>query len=800
MATGVARALARAHEAGVIHRDLKPDNVMVDEDDEVKLLDFGLAKLFVRDSETHSEDELAVQDTISHVSTRDGRILGTPAYMSPEQGTGGDVDHRADLFSFGTMLYEMISGRRPFDGGTPMATIVALSRDEPARLSVVTPTTPLELERIVHRCLEKSPTDRYPDARALLSDLRRLQGTSSVDSMPTRSMQPPEPPSGRLALAAAALVGLGLLLWVVAATFGSEGTEDPDLAVDAGVATAAAPVVLAERRLTSMPAENRIVTAIVRGRRLFYEDQQGIWVRDVDDVTPRAISLPEGVEAALNDVFPNGERLLVGPKELLGSISVLDVDTGEMRELRANALAGRVAPDGERILFVARQGIFVIDLDGTGLRRLSSRARGDAIGSLSWSPDSTHVAFIRRRASEDGANATIETISMDGAHRERVMSNRRLMQPETAMAWPDQDRLVYALATPLGASMGSELWEMRLADGAATDDAPRRIHAFEMQRITGLRADGEALSLLGTSVQSDVHIAPIVDRDGARALGTPARLTLDDGNDRPDGWLDDDTVIFTSDRTGSWDVWAQSVDAATPRIVLGGPMWETWPDVRGTHVWMWRISVDEEGEASDARLVAAPPDGGELVELAQIDIERAVSLRGRPPPRASTFRCTSGESPVCVLCRSIGGELRFQRLSDDGSPVEPPFQTMERPQAYYEWDLSPDGSTVALVMMGFEVTLLPLDGSAAGSVELDAIGKLSFVSWEPDGQGFYLAAREWDGFRYALVHSDLEGRSVVLHSTDNAWLGQPSVSPDGSRLAFAHQEYDSDVWLLSPEE
>jgi len=307
-----------------------------------------------------------------------------------------------------------------------------------------------------------------------------------------------------------------------------------------------------------------------------------------------------------------------------------------------------------------------------------------------------------------------------------------------------------------------------------------------------------ALSLLVVHVQSDVHVADVLE--GGRALGAPQRLTLDDGNDRPDGWLDGDRVVFTSDRTGSWDVWVQGLDDAAAESLISGPAWETWPVLRGDDtVWSWSLELDDEGEALAARIVSAPIDGGDVQEVATVEVERAIALRGRPPPRAVSFRCSGVEAPVCVLCRSVAGELRFHRLGPDAEVENPPFARLERPQAYYEWDLAPDASAVALVKMGFHITVLPLDGSGAREIELDTVGKLQYVRFSPDGSGFFLSAREWGGARYALVHAAPDGASHVLRSTDHAWLGQPAPSPDGARLAYAHQEYDSDVWLLAPE-
>jgi serine/threonine protein kinase len=204
--TEIAQGLAAAHDKGIVHRDLKPENIFVTRDGRVKILDFGLAKL--ARAEGSAEDGA----TLEGVPTSAGVVLGTVGYMSPEQVKGEAADARSDIFALGTILYEMLSGQRAFRRDTSAETMTAILKEEPADLSVTGKPTSPALERIVRRCLEKKPLQRFQSARDLAFNLEGLSGISSTGAAAVATAQKRQPRQQAMRLAA------GLLLLVLVAT------------------------------------------------------------------------------------------------------------------------------------------------------------------------------------------------------------------------------------------------------------------------------------------------------------------------------------------------------------------------------------------------------------------------------------------------------------------------------------------------------------------------------------------------------------------------------------------------------
>src|SRR5215472_2784848 len=183
----IASALEAAHQAGIVHRDVKPENVMLRKDGYVKVLDFGLAR-------TTEQHEVSTE-AATLVNTEAGMIIGTASYMSPEQARGHRVDGRSDIFSLGMVIYEMVAGRSPFIGATNSDIVASILKEQPPRLTDLYSETPIELERIVNRALMKDKEERYQTAAELLADLKRLKHDLEFEGQKTTTGQGPAIPS-----------------------------------------------------------------------------------------------------------------------------------------------------------------------------------------------------------------------------------------------------------------------------------------------------------------------------------------------------------------------------------------------------------------------------------------------------------------------------------------------------------------------------------------------------------------------------------------------------------------------------
>jgi serine/threonine protein kinase len=406
-------ALAAAHAKGVIHRDLKPGNIIIATNG-VKVLDFGLAKL----SANRVSGELADNiETVTEPITRTGAILGTLNYMAPEQVEGKEADERSDIFSFGVVFYEMITGQRPFTGDTQAAVIAALMKDQPSPMNQRQPATPRALERVVRKCMEKKPDDRWQSARDLkptleLIDLDTAPVSSSSSSVPTSVQTPPRKLWLWPAVGAAALFAVLGFAWTV-------WHKEPPSA--------------ATRFQVTLPEKvqfSQFVSISPDGRKLVFNatgSESGLWVHDLNTLEWRKLA---GTDGGASPFWSPDSRFL--GFAVRNELKIIEVAGGPPQTLCM--IAGTVGTGAW-----SRDGVIVFGVRGNGpLRRVSAAgglpaeltaldaARGEIFHSLpSFLPDGKHFVYFRFGAADvQGIYAGSVDAKPAEQPRERILANR----------------------------------------------------------------------------------------------------------------------------------------------------------------------------------------------------------------------------------------------------------------------------------------------------------------------------------------------------------------------------------------
>ena len=572
----IADGMARAHAAGIVHRDLKPGNIMVGDDGQVKLLDFGLAKL----SDLHDASDSDL--TRPTPETEEGRILGTVSYMSPEQAEARRVDARADIFSFGAVLYEMATGQRAFLGRSKISTLAAILQGDPRPAAAARPGLPRELEKIIERCLRKDPAWRYQSAADLKIALWELQR----DLESGAAAAPAAAPGRRWQWTAA--LALGLAMGAAAAWWlGARGRAD-----SAGWGQVKPLTTYAGMEYEpALSPDGRQVAFSWDGE---HRDNFDIYVRMVGG--GRELRLTTDPAPDHSPAWsPDGSRLAFLRENAVCLISALGgVERQLVRFPKGSIYANTVnrgslswSPDGRFLAFTGTQddsppSIWMVSTESGEAHRASTLPRGYySDSSPAFSPDGRALAFIRARDTYS-RGVLFQDMNADGTTRGREREVTGYDRTIEELAWqPDGRGLILSIrqggesAELFRMSLGGELKPLLIDSGILRWPSLSRygrLLAYEKRRLdTNIyRIDGPGPDG-GPQPYDQCHASEVID---STALDREPMLS-------PDGRQ----LAFNSDRWGYYEIHLANADGSNQVALtqmgptaMGSPRWS--PDGR----------------------------------------------------------------------------------------------------------------------------------------------------------------------------------------------------------------------------
>ena len=769
IAKQIAEALEAAHEKGIVHRDLKPANVKVGIDGQVKVLDFGLAKAWSEDAvgAPSGSGALSQSPTLAHGGTEAGLLLGTAAYMAPEQARGKPVDKRADVWAFGAVLFEMLTGRKLFEGETITDVLAAVVRQE-IDWSALPASTPPGIRRLLRRCLERDPKQRLRDIGEARIALLRPEEPALATAPQTAGL------SRRAAAALVATTGAGALALGFAL-----GRRSP-----VGHGRTEGEGALSITRITS---SGNVTEAAISpdGRFVAYvesdQGEQSLWLRQL--ATGQTLRLvPSRRVYYWGHAFTrDGNSIVFGlrsPEDIDGAFYSISTLGGAPRRLVAGIdSAPAFSPDGGRMAWVRARhptpdesALVLANADGTEARVLAAVKLPERLAPIfftapGWSPDGRRIACAVARlqggAVERGGKLIAVSVD-DGAVETLADPGWRFA---AQVAWLPDSRGLLAVAAGEDEE-APQVWLVPLPQGA-----PRRLTSDLLEyRVLSLTADGASLVTVAADATASVWLSP---RDGK---GRPRRLT----SARIDGlfgldFAPDGRIVYTSRDGGGQGLWITSADANERSPLAAGDGAVRAPVVTPSGQV---FCVSRSRSATEIRRLSLDGSAPRVVVSDVLDEGFAVS----PDERFVVFSAL------------YEGESRLFRVSAAGGTPEALTDYPAFTPAF-----SPDGRRLAFYYVDrasrrFRIGIAPAEGGPpVRSLEADPPASGSRILFRDEG--LYLNTVPGDRANIWLQPLDGTPPRRVTDFEDFLLYGF-AVSPDGKSLAYSRGPRTRDAMLV----